>query len=374
MNKYSKKMLNDYISGNEIIGYNIDDLENDCTFIREVIDFSNDKKMYDMCDDNIKGDFEFVKFIINKFKDDKEFCTKVALKFSELSDNNDDIFEVDIIISNLFGYKKDVESVDEIRNCLNARMYYGTCKFEFEMEVIASCDKELEEYYQTGFIYFKELYKDRPIVVDYFAKNMIEDEITKNNSFDFEEYIHKLYKNKEDIQKIGLNNIILNYISLFDSHLYKYAQLHIEVLDNVRNELSNIEKRFDYYNQVKNKQVTEWIVEYLLKYVEESALSLKTSGTGLINFISRDLNIPEIKDESIREIYVNAGVSKEEYDEIEQNEYQSIIDDEEYIILKKYLKRIYESKNIPDDYEEDSYAISKKQIHGKVLIFKKNKK
>lgn len=371
MSKYSKKMLYDYISGNEIVGYNIDDLESDCIFIKEVIDFINDKKMYDICDESIKGDFEFVKFIINKFKDDKDFCSKVALKFSELSNNDDDIFEIDIIISNLFGYNKNFESVDDVKNCLNARMYYGACKFEFELEVIASCNKELEEYYQTGFIYFKELYKDRPIVVDYFAKNMIEDEIIKNDSFDFEEYIHKSYKNKEDIEKAGLNNIILNYISLFDSNLFEYAQLHIEVLDNVKKELMNIVKKFDYYNQVKNKQVTAWIVEYLLKYVAESGLSLKTSGTALINFISNDLNIPEIKDESVRELYINAGISKEEYDEIENDEYQSIKDDEEYIVLKKYIKKIYDSKNVPDDYEEDPYITSEKQKQGKVLTFKK---
>lgn len=371
MSKYSKKMLFDYISGNEIVGYNIDDLESDCTFIREVIDFSNDKKMYDMCDDNIKGNFEFVKFVINKFKDDKEFCTKVAFNFSELSDNDDDIFEVDIIISNLFGYKKDIDSVDEIRSCLNARMYYGTCKFEFEIEVIASCDKELEEFYQSGFVYFKELYKDRPIVVDYIAKNIIEDEITKNDNFDFEEYIHQLYKNKEVIQKVGLNNIILNYISSFDSHLFEYAQLHTEVLDGVKKELIKIEKRFDFYNQVKNKQVSAWIIEYLLKYVEASALSSKTSGTALINFISRDLNIPEIRDESACELYVSAGISKEEYDEIENDEYQSIKDDKEYIVLKKYIKRIYDSKDIPDDYEKDPYITSEEQKQGKVLVFKK---
>lgn len=103
MSKYSKKVLYDYIVGNEIEGYNIDKLESDYIFIKEVTDFSNDKKIYNLCDNKLKSNFELMKFFILKFKDDKNFIKKVANEFLNLSNNEDDNFEMNIIVSNLVG-------------------------------------------------------------------------------------------------------------------------------------------------------------------------------------------------------------------------------------------------------------------------------
>ena len=54
MSKYSKKLIYDYIMGNEISEYNIDDLENDYIFIKEVIESTSDKKMYNIYSLKIK--------------------------------------------------------------------------------------------------------------------------------------------------------------------------------------------------------------------------------------------------------------------------------------------------------------------------------
>ena len=45
MGKYNNKLIEDYIQGNDIEGYNIDDLENDYDFMISVIVKSNDKNM-----------------------------------------------------------------------------------------------------------------------------------------------------------------------------------------------------------------------------------------------------------------------------------------------------------------------------------------
>ena len=44
--KYSKKLILDYISANDINEYTLDELENDYIFMIEVIKYTKDKKMY----------------------------------------------------------------------------------------------------------------------------------------------------------------------------------------------------------------------------------------------------------------------------------------------------------------------------------------
>ena len=49
MNKYDNKIVNDYINGNDIDDFNIDDLENDSMFMKKAIVASNDKNFYRIC-------------------------------------------------------------------------------------------------------------------------------------------------------------------------------------------------------------------------------------------------------------------------------------------------------------------------------------
>ena len=52
MEKYSKKMINDYILGNDIKDYSIEELEDDKEFMMLVIGTTNDEKFYNLCSDN----------------------------------------------------------------------------------------------------------------------------------------------------------------------------------------------------------------------------------------------------------------------------------------------------------------------------------
>ena len=101
MKKYSRKLLSDYLLGKSIDDYDIDELESNPEFIKEIIDFSNDKSMYNLCDDELKKNFNLMKFLVLKFKDDEQFIKKIARDFSNCSDNETDIFEINIIVSEL---------------------------------------------------------------------------------------------------------------------------------------------------------------------------------------------------------------------------------------------------------------------------------
>ena len=85
MKKYKKKFLFDYIIGNDMGETDINELEKDPEFIIEVTDLSNDKNIYNLCDQKLKQNFRLMKFLILKFKDDKKFAKKVARDYIENS-------------------------------------------------------------------------------------------------------------------------------------------------------------------------------------------------------------------------------------------------------------------------------------------------
>ena len=79
--EYNLKLIKDYVEGNDLEDYNIDELENDYEFMISVIKYTNDKNIYNLCSDEVKNNYEFVKFIINYFKNDIEFIDKISEQY-----------------------------------------------------------------------------------------------------------------------------------------------------------------------------------------------------------------------------------------------------------------------------------------------------
>ena len=98
MKKYNNQLIMDYINGNDIEDYDLDELENDKLFMTKVIDFSNDEKMYNFCSEKLKKDYEFIKYIILKFRNNIEFITEVADYFLDNTDTDYERTELLIII------------------------------------------------------------------------------------------------------------------------------------------------------------------------------------------------------------------------------------------------------------------------------------
>ena len=78
MEKYDKRIIDAYINGNDIENYSIEELENDKKFMMMIITLTNDKNFYNLCSEELKGNYEFVRFVIQKFNNDINFICKVA--------------------------------------------------------------------------------------------------------------------------------------------------------------------------------------------------------------------------------------------------------------------------------------------------------
>ncbi len=107
--KYSKKLIWDYITGEEIA--NVEKLEEDSDFMIDVITITQDKKLYSLCSDTIKRNYEFVKFMVEQFKNDKEFIVKVADFYLATVDKQDvTYYELVIIMKKILKYENLGES------------------------------------------------------------------------------------------------------------------------------------------------------------------------------------------------------------------------------------------------------------------------
>lgn len=349
MSKYSKKLIYDYVKGNNIDNYDIDELESDYIFIKEVTDASNDKKMYNLCDDKLKSNFELMKFFIMKFKNDETFVKRVGNEFCALSNNENDIFEINIIVSELV--KKDYDNILENIHLISANNKYNALRFEYGIEIYDE-KQEVKDYCQMGFECFINMYAGRKIIIDYIAKKMV-DEIFDEKPL--EELVHAKFKNKEELEKYGIINYIINYVSFYDSNLADYLKTDIKLLEELKNKMEKIKDNFDNYNEIKEWEMMNWIIEYLNECSSEMVI---ISSIELIRFVTRDLNInhPIIESELIG------------YDDyMEEYNYSLIKSDIQYHRIKNKVKEVIQKNEIPDPYIEEQGDGSKT----KILKFKK---
>lgn len=264
MKKYSRKLLSDYLLGKSIDDYDIDELESNPEFIKEIIDFSNDKSMYNLCDDELKKNFNLMKFLVLKFKDDEQFIKKIARDFSNCSDNETDIFEINIIVSELV--KIDYENIAENDSFIDAKGMFHLLNLSYMSEMKGEEDYDVINFLQMGFICFKETYEGRKTIIDYIAKEMVSLILTKEG-LSLEELVHSKFKSKEKLEKVGTINFIINYIASYDSNLAEYLQANIKLIEPVKNDLDRIKDNFENYNDIKREEMMYWIIEYVQKKI-----------------------------------------------------------------------------------------------------------
>lgn len=201
---YGKRLIKDYIMGNNIYGYNISDLEDDYHFMMNVINYTNDKKMYNLCGDNVKKNPIFIKFLITKFKDDFDFALMVANEYIKSIDDNNDIGAIEISIL-MCKYFKNNESDDLIpfkirlsSFCVEKRMLYEQFR-------------KKKDNVQMGFRLVLLEYKNSKIIRDFLADRFVY------------EIFAGLNLSANSYYNIS-NEMILNTINKFDSFLFEYVK------------------------------------------------------------------------------------------------------------------------------------------------------
>ncbi len=292
MGKYTMKMILDYIHGKEIDGYDIDVLENDPSFVIEVMKVSSDKKMYNLCSDTVKKDFQFIKFLIQKFYSDKKFISSAVRTFIDNAEDELQILEILILIC-------DVLSEED-----NEYLEFKTLLFVLEkkQEVRIECVKlELREtdpallrkMGETGFFIIYDDYNSSEVVTDFFAKIFLEN-LLDSEKYCFEDFFHKRFSSLEKLERTSIKSYLIEYICCYDSMLASYVSGHISVLQDTLSKIELLKRRWSTYDSRLESMKYHKLFDYIQRYMETVEYECSYSEDEMLYFISEELGITSL--------------------------------------------------------------------------------
>ncbi|MBR2712718.1 MAG: hypothetical protein IKE73_03320 [Bacilli bacterium] len=352
MKKIETSLINKYINGDDIEGYTLEELENDSSFMKAVIHFTNDPKMYSLCSDNLKKDYDFVRFLINKFESNSTFIMEVANYFLSNTDNDIQKKELSIMMED-----KLPEKLSFNYRIANQASYLET---RVEIEALEIQKPSTEASLGMGFIYVFDLYNDSSIIVNDYAKRMI-NEIIEDNLSDFNTALHKIFEGPEQLQKMGVNNFLIDEIGNHDQMLSSYVSVHPELIEKYKEKIDNILENWDKYEaQAEEKRYDNMFAmvhEYLsmvdTNMTEQSVLYYAANELGIrgklqyydekeeLKFIDEDYEIEGFKLSD----YIMLVNDEEIKEEIEWSINTSLKERSIYLNVKKIMiNQIFYSK------------------------------
>ena len=242
MKKYSDKLINEYIMGYEI--EDVDKLEDSPSFMIQAIEKSGDIKLYNLCSDKVKKNYSFVKYLVSKFSSDLEFICNISDYYLENTEDEFSRIELLAVICDLC--KNDKEKYMRYRMFAHSLYYFKRIQIEAAKKA-ASNENDVDDI-GMGFLLIFEEYNHSKIVLDFFAKKII-DGIFDEFDIDLEYMLHNEFHDSEKLISMGLNNYMLSFIGYYDEMLANYLSTNINLMDNLRNRILRIVKNWDNYNK-----------------------------------------------------------------------------------------------------------------------------
>ena len=260
MKKYNIETVYNYINGEDITDFTLEELESNTNFMIDVINVSNDKNFYNFTEDNVKTDYRFVKFIINKFKEDENLITVVADTYIENQDNEQNYIELLIIMCNLI---KDKNSKNYKKYKFLLEVNHKSKRLQIELGKL-KMNTEAADNLGMGFLIIYDSFNSSQIILDYYAKAIIED-IFEEYDIVLEDYLHQRFNTFEKIEKIGIKKYILDFIAVYDEMLSSYLSSHIYLLEDISKQLDKIKNNWNKYIETKERKKYNEIIK--AKYI-----------------------------------------------------------------------------------------------------------
>lgn len=290
---YDLKLIYDYIWGNDIDGNLVLELENDPEFMFQVVKRTRDKKMYELCSDAVKGDYIFVRDVIDLFKDDLEFSEKVARGYLNSRDFDDDdlsVIELNIIMSNLFG-----KTVNDFT--LRTAAFYETERVRMKVSMGYIDDSQIKSMSREGFYLVRCEYDTSDIIVDYIAKRMIGEALYGDRYNNLEYLIHEKFRSIEDFQDYGKINFLHDQVREFDFYLsdYSFNPVRVDAFDvfygSALKDIERIEADWDsYMNRVNAWRVDAFDYE-MNQYMMNHGVISRLSYNDLVSYVANKIGV-----------------------------------------------------------------------------------
>lgn len=356
MKKYNKQIIFDYVNGNDIEGYDIDELENDCEFMIEVIKYSNDKNIYNLCSDEIKTNFKFVKFLLETFKTDKKFVEEVAETYYNQKSSINELEDIElqefyILMCNIF--KTGVESLSYHLK-LTAFYIQETAQINSAIDKERKTNPSFAQELGKGFVFIKDKYENSTIIKDFFAKKMINEIFCEETNRNLEEALHMRYKKAESINREGVNKFILQYIEGYDSYLANYVGCNINLIDNIKKEINRIINHWDKYIDNINCRRVAILYQEIPNYMENFSGMTKLGWYQMMRYAIRKLKL----EETFNKYDDNTFLEELELDKINEKN-MNICELTCLNYIMTLIKELYKFDKIPNN--NNDYDNKKKQ-------------
>ena len=322
MKKLDISLIKKYVNGEDLGEYSVEQLENDADFMIGVISYTNDIKMYSFCSETVKQNYEFVKYLVIKFKNNTEFITKVADYYLENNDTDLERKELSIIMEKITSQENTKKY--ELENSTSYHLK------RLEIELMKLKEERLNSLLEMGFWLIFDEYNSSEIILDYYAKSMI-NEIIKDNDINFEKMLHNQFKSYDEFNKIGINNYIINFISCYDSMLSSYVSTHLDIINPIANSIKNIKDNWSKYlssdESIRYNNMLDMVHEYM--YISNSNMIEKE----ILYYVAKELGIVE----KVKQ-YDGTNKLEEDYDiAIDDYDYE-VVDDSINFEIKNNLK------------------------------------
>lgn len=239
MKKIDISLIKKYVNGEDLGEYTVEQLENDTNFMISVISYTNDSKMYSACSEKVKKDYELVKYLVLKFRNNTKLITTVADYYLDNTDTDWERRELGIIMEKILP-----QDLSDKYSVMNETAYFSK---RLEIEAAEVKEPKLETMIGMGFWLMFDQYNGSDIILDYYA-NCLLGEIIRDNNIDFEKMLHNQFKSANKITEIGINNYIVNFIGYYDSMLSSYVSTHLDLIKPIANRIKYIQDNWDAYS------------------------------------------------------------------------------------------------------------------------------
>lgn len=313
MKKYNIETVYNYINGEDIADFTLEELESNTNFMIDVINASNDKNFYNFTEDNVKTDYRFVKFIINKFKEDENLITVAADTYIENQDNEQNYIELLIIMCNLI---KDKNSKNYKKYKFLLEVNHKSKRLQIELGKL-KMNTEVAVNLGMGFLIIYDSFNSSQIILDYYAKAIIED-IFEEYDIVLEDYLHQRFNTFEKIEKIGIKKYLLDFIAVYDEMLSSYLSSHIYLLEGISKQLDKIKNNWNKYIETKERKKYNEIINKVHEYMEYEAVDYYSLGEITLLYL----------------VATNLGIEKTllKYDSISEEYYQEIMEEAHFLL------------------------------------------
>lgn len=282
MKKIDISLVKKYANGEDLGEFTSDQLENDKDFMMGVISYTNDIKIYSLCSESVKKDYEFVKYLVLKFKDNSEFITEVADNYLEHTDTDWESKELSIIMEKVLP-NEQAKKYEE-----SNKTSYFTKRVEVEIE--ETKDSKLESMIGLGFLLMFDQYNGSDIILDYYANCMIE-EIIRDNNINFEKMLHTQFKSSDKIAEMGVNNYIISFIGNYDSMLSSYVSTHLDLIKPIANKIKQVQDNWDKFSSIDETKRYNNMLNMVHEYMHSSDSNMEENE--ILYYVAKELGIIE---------------------------------------------------------------------------------